>query len=62
MLSENIEKVNPVIAHFNLHQRSQYSTHIHGGILDLFFDNKSIELVHWIPSPYSDHFILIFQI
>ena len=62
MLSENIEKINPLFAHFNLHQRSQYSTHIHGGILDLVFDNKSSELVHWIPSPYSDHFVLIFQI
>jgi len=35
---------------------------IHGGILDLVFDNKISELVHWIPSPYSDHFVLIFQI
>ena len=62
MLRENIEKINPLIAQFNLHQRSQYSTHIHGGILDLVFDSKSSDLVSWIPSPFSDHFSIIFQI
>ena len=62
MLCENIEKINPLIAQFNLHQRSQYSTHIHGGILDLVFDSKSSDLVAWIPSPFSDHFAIIFQI
>ena len=62
MLRENIEKINPLIAQFNLHQCSQYSTHIHGGILDLVFDSKRSELVSWIPSPYSDHYAILFQI
>ena len=63
MLSENVEKINPLITRFKLHQRSQYSTHIHGGILDLVFDNSNCcELVSWIPSPYSDHFLLLIQI
>ena len=63
MLHENVEKMNPLIAQFNLHQRSQYSTHIHVGILDLVFDNSNCcELVSWIPSPYSDHYVLLIQI
>ena len=62
MLNENVEKWHILVNEFQLHQRSQYSTHSHGGILDLVFDNKSSELVSWIPSPYSDHFVLFFQI
>ena len=62
MLPENKEKFNPIITEFKFHQRSQYSTHILGGILDLVFDNKKSESVEWIPSPYSDHFVLLIQI
>ena len=43
------------------HQRSQFSTHTRGGILDLVFDNRLSDPVEWMPSPYSDHFILIFN-
>ena len=43
------------------HQRSQFSTHTRGGILDLVFDNCLSDPVEWMPSPYSDHFILIFD-
>ena len=35
MLPEHVAKVDPLIQNFNLSQRSQYSTHIDGGILDL---------------------------
>ena len=62
MLIENEEKFNPIITEFNFHQRSHYSTHIYGGILDLVFDNKNSNCVEWIPSPYSDHVILLIQI
>ena len=34
MLPEHVAKVDPLIQKFNLSQRSQYSTHIHGGKLD----------------------------
>ena len=34
MLPENVAKVDPLIQTFNLSQRSQYSTQIHGGLLD----------------------------
>ena len=52
MLPEHVAKVNPLIQNFNLSQCSQYSTHIHGGILDLVFD---------APSPFSDYFVLFFS-
>ena len=38
MLPENVAKVDPWIQNFNLSQRSQYSTNIHGRLLDLVFD------------------------
>ena len=31
-------------------------------ILDIVFDRKSSDLVSWLPSPCSDHFVLLFQI
>ena len=46
----------------HFHQRSQYSTHIDGNKLDLIFDNKIADPVEWLPSPYSDHFILLMNI
>ena len=39
---------------------SQYSTHMHWGILDLVFDNTNT--VSSQPLPYSVHFILFVQI
>ena len=62
MLPEHVAKVNPLIQNFNLSQRSQYSTHIHGGILDLVFDTSNSNAVSFLPSPFSDHFVLFFQI
>ena len=47
---------------FQLVQRSSYSTHIHGSILDLIFDSKSSNLSTWLPSPFSDHFVVFFDL
>ena len=58
MLRENVDKFAPLVTRFHLYQRSDYTTHINGGILDLVFDNTVKNIVSWIPSPYSDHFIL----
>ena len=55
MLPENVGIL--LLPQFN--QRCDYSTHIHGGILDLVFDNKKSEPVEWMPSPYSDHFVIL---
>ena len=54
-----VELFRDISMQFSLTQRSNYSTHIYGGILDLVFHNRKQESVGWIPSPYSDHFVLI---
>ena len=58
MLPEHVAKVDPLIQTFNLSQHSQYSTHIHGGILDLVFDTSNSSTISSFPSAYSDHFVL----
>ena len=45
MLLGHVAKVNPLIQNFNLSQLSQYSTHIHGGILGLVFDTSNSNAV-----------------
>ena len=62
-LKENEEKVSPLSTEFKFEQLVQFSTHIHGGILDLVFDNRNCSnIVPWIPSPYSDHFVLLIEL
>ena len=60
MLPEHIAKVDHLIQNFNLSQHSEYSTHIHEGILDLAFDTSNSNIVYSLSSPYSDHFVLFF--
>ncbi len=62
MLDTHVDLFNGLCTHFSLLQRSNYSTHIHGGILDLVFHNKKQDPVEWIPTPYSDHFVLIIDV
>ena len=62
MLPENVANIAPLIQNFDLSQRSQYSTHTHGGILDLVFDSSNSNIVSVLPSHYSDHFVPFFQI
>ena len=62
MLPEHVAKVNPLIQSFNLSQCSQYLTHIHGGILEFVIDTSNSNAVSFLPSPFSDHFLLFFQI
>ena len=50
-LPEHVAKFDPLIQSFNLYQRSQYSTHIHGGILDLVFDTSNSNTVSFLPTP-----------
>ena len=53
----------PFTEHFDLIQRSTWSTHRDGGILDLVFDSeKSNNSLQWMPSPFSDHFVLLVEI
>ena len=48
---------------FTMHQKSNFATHEDGGILDLFFyTNLNLNDVQWLPTPFSDHFMLFFTI
>ena len=62
ILPQHVPSLLPFSTYFNLHQRSNYSTHIKGGILDLVFDDKRDSDVEWMFSPYSDHFILLVEL
>ena len=62
MLPENVAKIAPLIQNFNLSQRSQCSTYIHRGILDLVFDSSNSNIVSVLPSPCRNYFFLSFQI
>ena len=48
--------------YFNFVQLVRYSTHIHGSILDLVFNQERTEAVQWMPTPYSDNFMIIIDI
>ena len=44
-------------------QRSIFTTHILGGILDLVLDTDSSSLpAKWLPSPFSDHYVIYFNV
>ena len=60
MLPEHVAKVDPLIQNVKLSQRSQYSTHIHGGMLDLVFDTLNSNTVSSLLSTYSDHLVVFF--
>ena len=62
ILPKHVTSLNPFSSRFNLHQRSNYSTHIKGGILDLVFDDKRDDDVQWMFSPFSDHFVLLIDL
>ena len=62
MLPEHIASFDTLRNSFNCHQRSNYSTHRLGGILDLVFDNGKASDVDWMFSPYSDHFIILIDL
>ena len=62
MLLEIVANIAPSIQSFDLSQRSQYSTHIDGGILDLVFDSSNSNIISVVPSPCSDYSVLFFQI
>lgn len=61
-LPQNREDLNDVLPSETFHQRCHYSTHIDGNILDLVFDDKKSEPVKWMPSPYSDHFVILIDL
>jgi len=45
----------------NLHRKSEFPTHIHGGVLDMIFDTvEHGNQLEWLPTPFSDHFIIFY--
>ena len=59
----NVDIIEPLLQQFGFVQCSKFTTHIHGGILDLIFDNdKSAKQASWIPTPFSDHFTVLADI
>ena len=60
-LPGNSDILDEVFPSTTFYQRSQYSTHSLGGILELVFDDKKSDPVEWVPSPYSDHFVIMFD-
>ena len=62
LLPEHVATFIPLCSHFNFRQRSNYSTHFKGGLLDLVFDDQKQTDVDWLFSPYSDHFTLLIDL
>ena len=59
----NVRLFDNLINEFSFIQRSQYTTHSQGGILDLIFDSKNDAAeAKTLPVPYSDHFMLLFNL
>ena len=59
----NVRLFDNLINEFSFIQRSQYTTHSQGGILDLLFDTKNDAAeAKTLPVPYSDHVALLFNL
>ena len=62
-LKENVDLLNLFLNPMNLEIKWNFSTHIEGGILDLVIDNvHSEKSVYWQPTPFSDHFVLYYNL
>ena len=61
-LPDNRNALNDVLPQDSFHQRCTYPTHIDGNILDLIFDDNCADAAAWMPSPYSDHFLIFIDI
>ena len=58
----NVEKISHLKSEFIFSHPLNFTTHIVGGVLDLVLDNWQSDIVQWIPSLCSDHFVLCIQI
>ena len=62
MLQENVHAFQQLCEYFKFNQCVKYPTHILGGILALVFDQKRTETAQWMPSAFSDHFVIIVDV
>jgi hypothetical protein len=58
----NVDLFSEFREEFSFSQRSNFTTHTSGGILDLVFDNRNSTEVSFMPTPFSDHFIITFDV
>ena len=62
-LQDNNDLIEYYCNQLDMVQKVDYTTHIHGGILDLVFDiNGSTGSTDWMPTPYSDHFVIYYDV
>ena len=63
-LEENVEMLNLFVnQRIGFHNKVNFSTHVQGGILDLFLDSHITQSsVPWQPTPFSDHFNLYYNL
>ena len=62
LLKEYEEMVNSFAQQISMVQKVTYSTHKHGGILDLVIDSEPSGSVDWMPTPFSDHFVVYYNV
>ena len=63
ILQEIVNKMDPLTQLFNLHQRSRYSPHVQGGILDLVLIQENQKVYYGFPHYIVTnlHFVLTFN-
>ena len=62
LLKEYEEMVNSFAQQISMVQKVTYSTHKLGGILDLVIDSEPSGSVDWMPTPFSDHFVVYYNV
>ena len=53
--------LNEALPQDKFKQRCRFPTNANGSITELVFDNHKSDSVEWMPSPYSQNFILMFE-
>ena len=62
-LQDNNDLIDYYYNKLDMVQKVEYTTHIHGGILDLVFDiNGSTGSTDWMPTPFSNHFVIYYDV
>ena len=62
-LQDNNDLIEYYCHKLDMVQKVDYTTHIHGGILNLVLDtNVSAGSTDWMPTPFSDHFVIYYDV
>ena len=62
LLQTNKDLVTRYAREMSLIQKVDYSTHIRGGIIDLVLDSEPTGTFDWIPSAFSDHYCIFYDV